>query len=171
MAIKIEVRAAGLNLSASLKDEALAALITLIQQQRDETPPSQTSVAIPVPRSNEHASEESASLIQDSLQDVKEWMASHGGAELLNMFKWDSYPEKILLLSAWHEAKGGHSPWRSSDMDEVFKQAKEKPPANFPRDIRNAIKNGLIHAETPRTYTVTRTGWNKVCQRIEEMGL
>ena len=55
-------------------------------------------------------------------------------------------------------------------MDEVFRQAKEKPPNNFPRDIKTAIKSGLIHAETPRSYTVTRTGWNKIGQAIENLG-
>lgn len=70
-------------------------------------------------------------------------------------------PEKILLLGAWHEARGGTAPWRSADMDDVFGLAKESPPSNFPRDIKNAIKSGWIHNETPRTYIVTRTGWNK----------
>jgi hypothetical protein len=96
----------------------------------------------------------------------KPWLQGLGAAELLNRLKWDSYPEKILLLGACGEAKGGTTPWKSSDMDEIFKQAKEKPPGNFPRDIQTAIKSGLIHAETPRTYSVTRTGWNKIGQAI-----
>lgn len=93
-------------------------------------------------------------------------LKSHGGAELLNQLKWDSFPEKILLLGAWLEARGGATPWRSADMDDTFKLAKESPPANFPRDIKNAIKSGWIHNETPRTYVVTRTGWNKIGQAL-----
>jgi len=38
------------------------------------------------------------------------------------------FPEKILLLGAWHEARGGATPWRSADMDDTFKLAKESPP-------------------------------------------
>jgi hypothetical protein len=85
-------------------------------------------------------------------QAIKEFLKAHGAAELLNRLKWDSFAEKILLLGAWYESRGGGTPWRSADMDETFKQAKESPPRNFPRDIKNAIKSGWIHAETPRTY-------------------
>jgi hypothetical protein len=86
---------------------------------------------------------------------------------MLNRLKWDTFPEKVLLLAAWYESRGGSTPWRSSDMDDTFKQAKETPPRNFPRDIKNAINSGWIHAETPRTYIVTRSGWNKIAQAIE----
>jgi hypothetical protein len=54
-------------------------------------------------------------------------------------------------------------------MDETFKQAKESPPANFPRDIRRAIQSGWIHAVTPRTCVVTRTGWNKVAEALAKI--
>jgi hypothetical protein len=92
----------------------------------------------------------------------------YGAAELLNRLRWDSYPEKILLLGAWFEARGGSVPWKSADMDEVFKQAKEKPPANFPRDVKQAIKAAWIHPVTPRTYSVTRTGWNKLAEVLSQ---
>jgi hypothetical protein len=104
-----------------------------------------------------------------SEESVKTTLNARGGAELLNQIKWDSFPERILLLGAWHEARGATTPWRSADMDDAFKLAKESPPSNFPRDIRNAIKSGWIHNETPRTYVVTRTGWNKIGQALKEL--
>ncbi len=55
-----------------------------------------------------------------------------------------------------------------ADMDEVFKQAKEKPPANFPRDVKQTIKAAWIHPMTPRTYSVTRTGWNKLAEVLSQ---
>lgn len=100
---------------------------------------------------------------------TKALLNERGGAELLNQLKWESYPEKILLLAAWHEARGGTTPWRSADMDDTFKLAKETPPSNFPRDIKNAIRSGWIHNATPRTYTVTRTGWNRIEQALKEL--
>jgi hypothetical protein len=168
------IKAAGLNMTASLKDAALGRLIQLVQENRDDsTPlasvplggegadsgPPETSVrprpgASPAPGSNNE-------------DGVKEFLRDHGAAELLNRLKLESFPEKILLLAAWHEARGGSIPWRSSDMDEAFKLAKDKPPRNFPRDIRNAIKSGWIHNETPRTYAVTRTGWNRIRRALE----
>ena len=63
------------------------------------------------------------------------------------------------MSGAWHESRDGVTPWRSSDMDETFKQAKEKAPNNFPRDIKTAMKSSIIHAETPRTYVVAATDW------------
>ena len=101
---------------------------------------------------------------------VKGFLKEYGAAELLNHLRWDSYPEKILLLSAWFEARGGTVPWKSADMDEIFKQAKEKPPTNFPRDIKQAIKAAWIHPITPRTYAVTRTGWNKLTEALTSKG-
>lgn len=106
----------------------------------------------------------------DRVWIVRNWLKSHGAAELLTRVGWESYPEKILLLGAWHEAQGGSTPWRSSDMDSVFSQAKEKPPANFPRDIRQTIKSaGWVHVVTPRTYSVTGTGWKKIGDALQRL--
>lgn len=38
---------------------------------------------------------------------LKTRLGSYGAAELLNQLQWDTYPEKILLLASWHEARGG----------------------------------------------------------------
>jgi hypothetical protein len=167
MSIRIVIQASGLNVSANLKDDALSTILQLIQEKRDDsariTPAPTPGTGVPlegavldVPPGN--GSEES----------IKAALKERGGAELLNQLKWDNYPEKILLLGAWHEARGGVTPWRSADMDDTFKLAKESAPSNFPRDIKNAIKSGWIHNETPRTYTVTRTGWNKIGQALKE---
>jgi hypothetical protein len=160
MSIKIVVQASGLNVSANLKDEALMAIMQLIQEKRDDsaptTPTAPAGLSVGTESLPTNGSEES----------IKARLNDRGGAELLNQIGWESFPEKILLLAAWHEARGGTTPWRSADMDDTFKLAKESPPSNFPRDIRNAIKSGWIHNETPRTYVVTRTGWNKIGQAL-----
>jgi hypothetical protein len=164
MSIKIVVQASGLNVSANLKDEALTNIMQLIQEKRDDSAPmtptaiTQASAGLPVGSESLPAN--------GSEESMKALLNGRGGAELLNQLGWQSFPEKILLLAAWHEARGGTTPWRSADMDETFKLAKESPPSNFPRDIRNAIKSGWIHNETPRTYVVTRTGWNKIGQAL-----
>lgn len=164
MSFKIVIQASGLNLSANLKDEALVSVMQLIQTQRDESIP--TAPASPTPSLTTHQTNSDFLGGNDSEEAIKATLKAHGGAELLNQLKWDSFPEKILLLAAWHEARDGTTPWRSADMDDTFKLAKESPPSNFPRDIKNAIKSGWIHNETPRTYVVTRTGWNKIGQSL-----
>jgi hypothetical protein len=172
MSIQLSLRATGLNISANLRDNALPALIQLLQEYRDETAtsPSPGTDALAGTVATSSVGVPGSLTAHNSEQAIKEFLKSHGAAELLNRLKWDSFPEKILLLGAWYESRGGATPWRSADMDETFKQAKESPPRNFPRDIKNAIKSGWIHAETPRTYAVTRSGWNKIGQATENLG-
>jgi hypothetical protein len=162
MSLKIQINAPGMSISATLKDEALPKLIELSQQFRDE----EESVQQTIPASG--AAAKGAPLTGNSEEAVKVYLKDYAAAELLNRLRWDSYPEKILLLAAWFEARGGSIPWKSADMDEVFKQAKEKPPANFPRDVKQAIKAAWIHPVTPRTYSVTRTGWNKLAEVLSQ---
>jgi hypothetical protein len=170
MSIQVSIKASGLNIVANLKDEALSSLIKLVQENRDETIlQASTSVAPTTEFSTGTQRGNDSLTAHNNEQAIKDFLKEHGAAELLNRLKWDSFPEKILLLGAWYEARGGSTPWRSADMDETFKQAKEKPPGNFPRDIKNTIKSGWVHAETPRTYTVTRTGWNKIGASIENL--
>ncbi len=164
MSFKIVIQASGLNITANLKDEALVTLMQLVQEKRDDSvpaTPAPIASSLNVPTANGEPLGGA-----DTEEEIKTTLKTHGGAELLNQLKWDSFPEKILLLAAWYEARGGTTPWRSADMDDTFKLAKESPPSNFPRDIKNAIKSGWIHNETPRTYVVTRTGWNKIGQAL-----
>ena len=162
MSFKISINAPGMNISATLKDEALPKLIELLQEFRDEAGAVHQMVEPPA------AGSKDSPLNSNSEEAVKGYLKDYGAAELLNRLRWDSYPEKILLLGAWFEARGGSVPWKSADIDEVFKQAKEKPPANFPRDVTQAIKAAWIHPMTPRTYSVTRTGWNKLAEVLSQ---
>lgn len=169
MSIKVTIQASGLNLSANLKDEALTTLLQLIQEKRDDSlgasnPNTSLSTAQAI-----HPTDSEPAVANGSEDSVKSVLRGRGGAEILNQLKWDSFPEKILLLAAWHEARGGTTPWRSADMDDAFGLAKESPPSNFPRDIKNAIRSGWVHNETPRTYIVTRTGWNKIGEALKEL--
>jgi hypothetical protein len=164
MSLKISINTSGLSMAATLKDQALPKLIELLQEFRDDVgpPPVEHSIGSLAAHAKEGVP---GSNSEDA---VKSFLKEYGAAELLNRLRWDSYPEKILLLAAWFEARGGTVPWKSADMDEVFKQAKEKPPANFPRDIKQAIKAAWIHPMTPRTYAVTRTGWNKLTEALNQ---
>ena len=166
MSIKVILQAPGLNLQASVKDEALGELIKITQEYRDQD-------AVLAGGGSAAPTDLSASATQAAIGDeeaVRARLGTYGAAELLNQMRWETYPEKILLLGAWHEARGGSTPWKSSDMDSVFRQAKEGAPSNFPRDIKVAIKSGWIHTHTPRTYSVTRTGWNRVADALSKLG-
>jgi hypothetical protein len=164
MSIQLTIKATGLNLNATLKDDALGELIKLTQSYRDE----QAAQVVAAPDAAGLTEAKPALVTAANEDEVKSHLKGYGSAELLNRVKCDSYPEKILLLAAWYEARGGNPGWRSADMDQTFAQAKERPPANFPREIKQAIKTGWIHTVTPRTYCVTRTGWNKVAEFLSK---
>ena len=111
MSIKVILQAPGLNLQASVKDEALGELIKITQEYRDQdaalggggsTAPTDVSASV------------TSAVIGDE-EAVKARLGTYGAAELLNQMRWETYPEKILLLGAWHEARGGSTPWKSSD--------------------------------------------------------
>jgi hypothetical protein len=163
MSIKVTIQAPGLNIQAAVTDAALTELIRITQEFRDQESQGPASVLpissdshIPIPPTGGE-------------EATKAQLSSYGAAELLNHLRWDTHAEKILLLAAWHEARGGNTPWKSADMDAVFLNAKERAPANFPRDIKTAIKSGWIHTHTPRTYSVTRTGWNKIADSLAKL--
>jgi len=163
MSIKLVIQAQGLNIQAAVTDAALGELIRITQEYRDQE--AENTGATPLMTSPDQV-KGSATPGEEATKGL---LASYGAAELLNQLRWETHPEKILLLAAWHEARGGSTPWKSADMDTVFMNAKERPPANFPRDIKTAIKSGWIHTHTPRTYSVTRTGWNKVSESISKL--
>jgi hypothetical protein len=167
MSIKVIIQAPGLNLQAAVTDDALPELITITQKFRDQDATSSTGGAPSPAVGKELPANGAGGPLSEEM--LKTRLGSYGAAELLNQLQWDTYPEKILVLGAWHEARGGGTSWKSSDMDTVFKQAKETPPSNFPRDIKAAIKAGWIHTHTPRTYSVTRTGWNRVGEAISKL--
>lgn len=166
MSIKLIIQAPGLNLQAAVTDEALAELITLTQKFRDPDAAAAGTVTQSSLGTPSESTTTGSSLGEESLRAR---LTAFGAAELLNQLRWDTYPEKILLLGAWHEARGGTTPWKSADMDSVFRQAKEGTPSNFPRDIKVAIKSGWIHTHTPRTYSITRTGWNKLADALSKL--
>ena len=168
MSIKVILEAPGLKLSANVKDSALSELIRLVHEARDDSVPAPPNI-IESPRISVASNSPERTSVGAPAEDTKKHLKAFGAGELLNhLKKWDSFPEKIVLLGAWKEGHNDGSPWRSADMDEAFRQAKESAPSNFPRDIRIAIKQGWIHSVTPRTYTVTRTGWNNIRSALEE---
>jgi hypothetical protein len=99
---------------------------------------------------------------------TKEWFKVRSAAEVLNALPSDKMAKKIFPLSAWHEARDGTTPWRALDVLKAFSQAKERTPGNFSRDLSVAIKDGNIHNATPRSYEITRGGWNRLTQLTEK---
>lgn len=169
MSIELQFKKGSLALRVLLKDEALSALQNIVAQYQsdEEVQPlsSQFVSTVPVvsspilPATN-----------GDSVTAAKDWLSKHSGSEALNLIGWKTNPEKILIMGAFHESKGGAEGWRSADMETRFSEARESFPGNFPRDMSSAIKESLIATVTPRTYKISRTGWNKIADAVAGLG-
>lgn len=166
MSIKLRLEKGAIVMQAILADSAFAELLTTIQNHESKeaavaasTSPT-VSLTAPLPLGDGAG---------DAAQTTKVWLSGHSAAEVLNMLKWDTNAEKILLLGAHYESNGGAEGWRSADMEAKFSEAKEAFPANFSRDIVSAIKSGQVATVTPRTYKVSRTGWNRLTEAISKL--
>lgn len=158
-----------MNIEALLRDEALHPLLEFFSKYGSSEQAKETSKKpVQISPSNERNAGQSAPE-DDVISKAKAWLAKHTASEVLNLTKWQTHPEKILLLGAYHEANGGTEGWKSSDVEDRYVQAKEGFPKNFPRDIRTAVAQGVVGAVTPRTYRVGRAGWNKIAQAIESL--
>ena len=160
MSIKLVLTIGSVKTEASLKDSAINELMQLVLKHQDGAPSSPNQDRMPAAKAVVSAPKESEP------EPAKGWILKHTASEVLNRIGWETNPEKILLLAAFHESHGGSEGWRSSDISERFKQAKEPFPANFSRDISAAVNSGLIGAVTPRTYKVGRAVWNKLSEAI-----
>ena len=164
MSIKLRFEKGSRITQVVLKDDAIGELDQLINKyESDDVPlsPLVKAVSSPFPPNSPN----------DTAAPVKEWMASHSASEVLNLLKWETYPEKILLMGAFHESSGGNEGWRSADMETRFSEARDKFPKNFPRDISSAIKDNLIAPVTARSYKVGRIGWNKIADAITKLDI
>jgi hypothetical protein len=162
MSIKLRLEKGAIVLQAILADEAFAELLTIIQTHESKDTGAATSTAMgslatPLPLGDG---------VGDPSQSTKTWLSGHSGSEVLNMLRWAKNPDKILLLGAHYEARGGAEGWRNADMVSKFAEAKEAFPGNFSRDVVVAIRDGLLATVTPRTYKVSRTGWNKITEAV-----
>jgi hypothetical protein len=160
MSIKLRFEKGSLVTQVILKDEAIKPLLHIVTEfQSDEQP---NPITKP---STTQLSSEATPPAPDAIF-VRTWLKAHSPSEILLQIKWETFPEKILLLGAYSEAVLDLESWRSADIQARFEEAHAEGPTNFPRDIANAIKGAIIAAVTPRTYRVTKTGWNKLYDAI-----
>jgi hypothetical protein len=169
MSIKLRLEKGSIVMQAFLEDEAFTELLAIIQKHESKAgaaAPTPTSVTDAYLQALKSTPED---ITEDPTQATKAWLAKHSASEVLNMIRWDKNPDKILLLAAHYEAKGGAEGWRSADMETKFSEAKEGFPGNFSRDIVTAIKDGMVATVTPRTYKVSRTGWNRIGEAFSKL--
>ncbi len=166
MSIKLSFRKGSLNMEVALKDVALPELMELVTKyQNDEAlidhmPHDEPALEIPSRLGIVHGG--NAETDDERIAFAKDWLSKHSPSEIISKIKWETFPEKILLMGALHEALGKGEGWRAADIESFFSSARQSPPKNFARDIANAIKITVVATVTPRTYKVSRTGWLRI---------
>src|SRR6266566_5537381 len=131
MSIKLRFQKGSYVTQVTLKDEALSAIHQLIatfqaedevQQKPEITPPVTEFLLQDL---NEPTKQ------RPRIEEAKSWLAAHSTAEALAKTGWQTFAERILVLGAHYEARGGGEGWKSADVDALFKTAREAPPGNF----------------------------------------
>jgi hypothetical protein len=80
-----------------------------------------------------------------------------------------TFPEKLLLLGAWTEARKEKFILRGPYLVEALVQAGERPPANPKRDVMAAVRSGWIVLglfPNPSRATLTLDGWRRVGEML-----
>lgn len=74
------------------------------------------------------------------------------------------YREKLTTIAAYLHDVEGQGSFSADELKSQFRTVREAAPANFPRDLSEAIAKGWIAEERdqPGTYYVTRTGLEAV---------
>jgi hypothetical protein len=161
VSIKLRFDKGSLSTQVVLKDEALPLLLEIISKHQSD------EIIAPISGKATGTSTVSAVMTSDDSVAVRDWLSKHSPSEILGQITWDTYPEKILLLGAFQEAAEGGE-WKSSDIERRFGEARQQPPGNFGRDVSQAIKSQWVATVTPRTYKVSRTGWAKIAEALDQ---
>ena len=164
MSIKLRFDKGSLSTQVTLTDDALPALLQIISEHQSDEVGVLSAQTKSAPASDGSGDQQGADA--GKITFVKSQLCQHSAAEVLGQVDFEKFPEKIMLFGAFHESTGGGEGWRSSDIENQFKAAREQPPSNFARDISSAIKSGLVAPVTPRTYKVSKTGWVKLYESI-----
>jgi hypothetical protein len=80
-----------------------------------------------------------------------------------------TFPEKLLLLGAWTEARKEKFILRGPALAEALVQAGQTPPANPKRDVMAAVRSGWITLglfPNPSRATLTAEGWRRVAEML-----
>jgi hypothetical protein len=166
MSIKIRFETGSMVVAASLKDEALTELLSLVSkhQAEDASPPPIIQSVISRP------AQSGPTGLGGTKEIATDWLSRHSAAEALNVIGWERNTDKILLLGAYHENyTNADDGWKKGDLESRFAEAKEAIPGNLSRDISLAVKDGVLAPVTPRTYAVSRTGWNRIAEAIKQI--
>jgi len=166
MSIKLRFEKGSFSGQVVLKDGAWPELQRVINENQADDESLSPLVEKILPKGDAIPDLNDPSKEQERMNFVRASMLEQSEAEALSKIPWETFSEQILILGALIEVNGGEPGWRNADIEDRFRVARKQPPANFAREISNAIKAGIIATVTPRTYRVSKTGWLKIYEGI-----
>ena len=90
--------------------------------------------------------------------------------ELFKRIGPQTFPEKFLVLAAWHEAAaaqaGADRAFSGRLLVNALVELGETPPANPARDVQQALAQGWLARTGHRQLNVTNTGWLHVKEML-----
>ena len=187
MSVRIAIQTPGLNLHTLLADEALQALMELVQKHRITPEPGQGRRGLhggpppfgpghrpmrgpgghgpghereaPVPQRDREA------LTKESIA-VREQMAGMTLAQLGTRTENRSFQEKVIMLAAFAESRPGAMSVTRLVLRDLFVRLRERPPANFGREMRVVWDLGLVDFPERKEVAVTNAGWSRVAELV-----
>ena len=197
MSFQIHLRGPGLNMISQIKDSALNDLLTLLHANRDEEagpmhwpegprggprppgppPPPRPGEPCPPPRGpDDHAAHLARKQAKRKLSESAEMksaitkLAGLTSAPLAEHADLN-FPEKLLLLGAWMEAKKEKFIVRGPLLSEAFSQSGQTPPANPKRDVMAAVQSGWLTLgmyPNPNRAMITPEGWQRIADILSD---
>jgi hypothetical protein len=176
--IELKVSGPGLQMRAALDDAALTALLNIVREHQlpvEEAPGSLRSRAgagvgaaeRPLPRRRRGLSLEPAPVELDT--DSKKVHRRLGGMSIEGLWGFvssGSFPEKLVALVGWMEARGDDVIGRRS-VRRLFAHLGVSPPANPGRDLQAAARAGWIGGRG-EGLGLTNDGWHHLGGILEE---
>ncbi len=183
MPVKIAIQSPGLNLQTLLADEALPILLDMVQKHRVAPPPGhgggehgpmRRMMRGPGPHRGHHPEGEAGPgaphpapqpLTAES-EAVKARVSGLTLAQVGQRAEGKTFPERVVLLTAFAETRPGALPVSRLNLRDMFVRLKDRPPANFGREVRGAWDLGWLDWLSKNEVAVSNAGWTRVSELL-----
>ena len=186
MPVKIAIQSPGLNLQTLLSDEALPLLLEMVQKHRVAPPPGRFGGGGPEDKPmrrmmrgeggqrgsgggegpGRQMSVGDREPLNDAALAVKERVAGMTLAQIGQRAEGKTFPERVVLLTSFAETRPGALPVSRLNLRDMFVRLKDRPPANFGREVRGAWDLGWLDWLSKNEVAVSNAGWARVGELI-----
>ncbi len=178
MNIRIQIQSPGFHLNSVLEPEALPHLIELVQRHRITDPAKLAKMGrrvqnpgpatVTAGATPDSPPTESAPTLRPRSLKVRTRVSKVPVQRVLNATAGLTFPERIVALVGWLQAKDEGQTVRPRDIKQLLVGARQDPPANPGRDFRLAWDQGWLVRLQPREFVLSNEGWAKLAEMLNE---